>query len=173
MRVILFVATKSKDEQPQQQGDDHPHARSEGDQRVMKIAWTDVAAQREVCRSAQDVSDAREDADNEKWLDGDDGRFEIAVHRVGDIKQNHDDQDAVNRRHYRIREGMPAAQELDNAAHQDDAGDEQEARHDEVLDDENGPSYGAVSAPVLRPISSHVFLHLDEGYRGRGSDALP
>lgn len=46
----------------------------------------------------------------------------------------------------------------------DDAGDEQEARHDEVLDHENGPSYGAVGALVLRPMSSRVFFHLYEGY---------
>lgn len=85
MSVILFVATKSKDEQTQQQSDDRPHARSEGDQGVMKISWTNVATQREVCRSAQDVSDARQDADDEKRLHGDDGRFEIAVHRMGDV----------------------------------------------------------------------------------------
>ena len=68
---------------------------------------------------------------------------------------------------------MPTAQELDDATYQDDTGDDQEARHDGVLDDENGPSYGTVSALVLRPISPHVFFHLYEGYRGLDTDALP
>ena len=100
MSVILIVATESKNEQSQQQSHDHPHARREGDQRVMKISWADVAAQREMCRSAQDVSNTRQDADNEKRLYGNDGRFQIAIDRMGDVKQNHDDQDAIDRRHY-------------------------------------------------------------------------
>lgn len=95
--IVLFVVfAEAKYQQAEEKEDDDAHAHTQRDERVVEIRLRQGATKREMRGGAQNVSDAGENADYEERSNGKDRRPQMPEHRVCDVEQDDDHQDAVD-----------------------------------------------------------------------------
>ena len=99
--VVAFLGAlaEAKDQKSEKKEDHDADPDAERNQRVVEIGLREGATESEVCGRAEDVSYARENANHEEGPHRKRRGSQMPKHRVGDVEQDDDHQDAVDCAH--------------------------------------------------------------------------
>lgn len=155
--IVIGMAAKAEYQQAQKEKDHHTHSDPQGDQCVIKRTLRQGTIQCQVGRGAEYVADSGQYADDEKGPYREHGSSQMAKDGVRDIENDDDHQDPVDRSDDGLREFLSVPQKTDSGVHQHNAGHQQEAPHDCVLNTDNDPPHELVrSERVSRRVARRV-----------------